>query len=291
MLDNLDTVLCGLTASSLGYAAIRRFGVSDGRVRDRLAIPIDDDPTPRGPWFGGFAPVLLGLVPTRPATRDALARELRSAGCSSGETAVDNVLALRALLTALPLLIAGYVGLVVPTDKVVIAAVVGVVTALVGFSVPRTWVQWKAKAHDRLAEKALPATLDLLSLSLAAGQGLTAAIGHTSRELRRAHPVMADELRVTLRFAEMHSLAFALEALCDRFPTGEMRTLALILEQSHRLGSDVAAALTQYADHSKTMLRQRAEAKANRTSFWMLFPTIFCLLMASAIILIGPAYL
>ena len=37
-------------------------------------------------------------------------------------------------------------------------------------------------------------------------------------------------------------------------------------------------------------MRQRAEAQANRLGFLMLFPTIFCLLVAAAIILIGPAY-
>ena len=38
-------------------------------------------------------------------------------------------------------------------------------------------------------------------------------------------------------------------------------------------------------------MRQRAEAQANRTNFYMLFPTVLCLLLASGIIAAGPGVL
>ena len=45
------------------------------------------------------------------------------------------------------------------------------------------------------------------------------------------------------------------------------------------------------ADNFRLTSRQRAEAQANRTSFWMLFPSVFCFWVAAAIMLVGPAYL
>jgi tight adherence protein C len=79
--------------------------------------------------------------------------------------------------------------------------------------------------------------------------------------------------------------------MADRAPVGEVRNLAVLLIQSGRLGTSVASALTDLADGYRVSLRQRAEAQANRTSFWMLFPTTFCLLVSAAIILIAPAFL
>jgi hypothetical protein len=38
-------------------------------------------------------------------------------------------------------------------------------------------------------------------------------------------------------------------------------------------------------------MRQRAETQANRTSFWMLFPTVGCFLLAAALLIVGPVFL
>ena len=91
--------------------------------------------------------------------------------------------------------------------------------------------------------------------------------------------------------AELHSLDAAARLWADRAQVQEGSNLALLLVQSEKLGSDTAATLNELATNFRATTRQRAEAHANRTSFWMLFPTVFCFWIASAIILIGPAYL
>src|SRR5438874_1623624 len=37
--------------------------------------------------------------------------------------------------------------------------------------------------------------------------------------------------------------------------------------------------------------RSRAATQANRTSLWMLFPTVGCFLVAAALVIIGPVFL
>ncbi len=64
----------------------------------------------------------------------------------------------------------------------------------------------------------------------------------------------------------------------------------MILCQSERLGTNTAATLLEFAASLRLTLRQRAEAQANRTSFWMLFPTLFCFWIGAAILLFGPIY-
>ena len=71
----------------------------------------------------------------------------------------------------------------------------------------------------------------------------------------------------------------------------EVTNLSLILIQSEELGTDAAATLQEMSNNLRTTARQRAEAQANRASFWMLLPTIFCFWIAAAIVLIGPPYL
>jgi hypothetical protein len=56
------------------------------------------------------------------------------------------------------------------------------------------------------------------------------------------------------------------------------------------LGNDVSAALTGYAASVRSNARQRADAKAQRASFWMLFPTMLCLWIPAAVVLVAPAY-
>ena len=69
--------------------------------------------------------------------------------------------------------------------------------------------------------------------------------------------------------------------------------ITMQLDMQHR--EEIAALVPQERAHvSELMSKGTIEAlymSANRTSFWMLMPSVFCFWVASAIILIGPAYL
>jgi tight adherence protein C len=67
-----------------------------------------------------------------------------------------------------------------------------------------------------------------------------------------------------------------------------VRSLAILLAQAERLGTDVTSALLEFSANFRTTLRQRAQAQANRASFWMVFPSIFCLWIPAAVILVAP---
>jgi tight adherence protein C len=103
--------------------------------------------------------------------------------------------------------------------------------------------------------------------------------------------VLAQELAIAAQQAELHSLAHALQQWADRTRLPEVRNLVMVLIQSEKLGADAASTLNELATNFRVTARQRAEAQANRTSFWMLFPSVFCFWIAASITLIGPAYL
>ncbi len=123
-----------------------------------------------------------------------------------------------------------------------------------------------------------------------AGQGLTGALRRVTVQLRTAFPFMTDELELVLRQTEMLNLHIAFEQWANRSQSPEVRNLSIILGQAQQLGNDVTNALMEFATHLRSNSRQRADTKAQRASFWMLFPTLLCLWIPSAVILIGPVY-
>src|SRR5262249_31701050 len=125
---------------------------------------------------------------------------------------------------------------------------------------------------------------------LSAGQNILTSFQRVSRELRHSYPVLSQELEIVSQQADLRSLPHALQQLADRVNVPEVKTLALILVQSEYLGTDINSTLLEFSTTFRTTMRQRADAQANRASFWMIFPTIFCMWIPAAVLLVGPVY-
>ena len=79
--------------------------------------------------------------------------------------------------------------------------------------------------------------------------------------------------------------------VADRCGVHEVYNLSVILTQSERQGADVSNSLLEFASSYRVTLRQRADAQANRASFWMLFPTLLCMWIPAAVVLAAPVYM
>jgi tight adherence protein C len=111
-----------------------------------------------------------------------------------------------------------------------------------------------------------------------------------ARDLDSSFPILAEELRLAHRHADMVGLDMALQHFGMRTNVQEVKNLALILTHSERLGTDIATALLEFSSSYRMSLRQRAEEHANRTSFWMLFPTLICLLLPAMVLFSAPLF-
>jgi tight adherence protein C len=263
-----------------------------GFVLDRGG-PAPDDPEaePGPPLFGALTAPLAGMVPMRREAQEGMQRELLRAGLYR-PTALLEYRAVRSVLTVLPLVAALLVALLWDDRNLTIdTAVAGVVLAVLGFSLPRLYVSSRGNARGREIQKGLPLALDLLALCLTAGENLVDAFTDVARQLHTTHPVLAGELALTARQGELRSLGHAVRQLAERVQVPEVTSLAFTLTQSEELGTDAARALLEMSSNLRTTMRQRAEGQASRTSLWMLFPTIFCLFVAAAIMLVGPGFL
>lgn len=239
--------------------------------------------------LGDLTPALAGQTPMTDKDRTDLQRELIDAGYYR-PTALMEYAALRAVLVFVPLLATAAVAVFVNPPQIPAVAIGGAVLALLGYSVPRVYLNYLARSRTREVERGLPVALDLMTLGLSAGLTILASLRRVARELKKAYPVLAYELEIVEQQAELRSLEHALQQLADRVRIPEVRNLSLILVQSERLGTDIGTALLEFSNSFRATLKQRAEAQANKASFWMTFPTILCLWVSAGIILVGPIY-
>lgn len=233
---------------------------------------------------------LAAAVPAFGDTRRELQKQLWIAGFYR-PSALSEYLAIRAILFLGLLIGTALMCMLVEPRQVPLTALIGILGAGLGFSIPRIVLNSLATARARRMIRGLPVAMDVMGLCLTAGQNVLGSIERTARELSEQYPDLSQELQVVHSQASMHSLEQALLQWAERLEIPEIRSLALLLAQSERLGTDMVNTLLDSADSQRVLLRQKAEAQANRSNFWMLLPTLFCLWIASALVLVGPVYL
>jgi len=275
--------------STLTFSLVYRF-TGNRRTRERLQPRGEETGSKPELALGGMTEGLAAQVPMREETRSDLQRELLAAGFYR-KSALTEYAAIRTILTISPILIAGVVAALSDTSQLFSILAVGAIGAMLGYSLPRIFLVLRGRMRARTIERGLPVAVDMLTLCLSAGQNILSAIQRVSTELKFSHRALSDELEIVRQQAELQNLQVALQQFAERVQVPEVRNLAMILIQSERLGTDAAATLLEYSQNLRTTLRQRADAKANRTMFWMLFPTLLCLWIPAGIVLIGPAVL
>jgi tight adherence protein C len=260
------------------------------RARQRRDADIASEDVKPELLFGTMTSALSEQLQVNQQTKAHLEKELRSAGFYR-PTAFMEYSAVRAVLVLVPIIVTGIVALLVPDERMNNVLLWGALATGIGFSLPRIYVGWRGRVRNQQVERGLPLAIDLLTLSLTAGQNLLDALDEVARELRFTNPDLAQDLAIAHQQAKIHSLEYAMKQWSERIHVPDVTNLALLFIQSERLGTGAANALVEFGNYLRISMRQRAEAQANRTSFWMLFPSVFCFWIAAGIILIGPAYL
>jgi len=249
---------------------------------------VDDlNPDPVGYVYVAVTPSVGGLLPTSADGRESIRKLLLLAG-HYRPTATADYFALRAVLTLVPMFACWSLALLT-TSKISIAFfLVGLALGALGYSITRLLIQMQANRREEEIRRGLPMFMDTLGLVLSSGATLPEAMRRAADAIERGYPELAREVRVVVAQAELRSMSHALEAWRDRLPIPELGSLVFLLSQSDRLGTDVSRGLWELSASFQTSTRQRAEAAANRANFYMLFPTVFCLMLAAGIMLIGP---
>src|SRR5262249_4442055 len=104
------------------------------------------------------------------------------------------------------------------------------------------------------------------------------------------HPVLAGELNIVQREVQLgRSEGEAMRQFSERTDLEEMRGLAAVIIQAERFGAGLVKALKVHAETLRTNRIQQAEEMAQKAATKMLLPTVFFILPAIFIVILGPA--
>jgi tight adherence protein C len=228
-------------------------------------------------------------LPGRTRDQEQVLPQLKRAGFYR-PTALVEFQAMRTMLVLVPLVTSIGISLFVAKSLIPCVLTAGIVLAVLGFAIPRIYLAVRANQRAAEIERGLPLFADLLALALMSGQSLTAAMRRVTDQIRTAFPGLAEELEIVIRQTEMLNLSAAFEQWADRSQVPDVRNLSTILTQSQKLGNEPSQVLLEYATNIRVNLRQRADAHAQRTGFWMLFPSIFCMWTPALVLLVAPVF-
>lgn len=234
------------------------------------------------PFVAGLGSVARRITPAD--MRRRIARKLVLAG-SPGDWDAEKVAALKIFGT----IGAGFLGLALailaglsPTLKLAAAGF----GAAFGYLLPGAGLGQRAIERQESIRRALPDTIDLLTISVEAGLGFDAALsqvirnvpGPLSQEIGR----MLQEMRIGV------SRADAFRHLSDRTDVDALNAFVLAMIQADRFGVSIANVLRAQAKEMRAKRRQFAEERAQRLPINLLFPLIFCILPAMFVVILGP---
>jgi tight adherence protein C len=161
-----------------------------------------------------------------------------------------------------------------------------------GFELPQFVLKRRIAVRRRRIRRAIPAALDLLVLSLEAGQSLNQAVVDTSLELRQVHPDLSAELwQVQLELRAGMSRADALRELGARSGDPELRKLSNVLVDSERFGTSLGPALRTHAKYLRNRMRQTAQESARKVTVKLIFPVFFLIFPSVLLVTLAPAVL
>lgn len=156
----------------------------------------------------------------------------------------------------------------------------------VGYFAPDGVLSGRAQRRQLQIQKALPDTMDLLTISVEAGLGFDAALAQVVRNVQG--PLSQEIARMLHELQLGMSRADAFRKLADRTDVDELRAFVVSMIQANKFGVGVAGVLRAQAKELRMKRKQRAEQKAMQTPVKILFPLIFCVLPSLFVVVIGP---
>lgn len=178
-----------------------------------------------------------------------------------------------------------YVLLGQPSARIGVLALVAL--PLIGVLAPQSWLKRKVADRMRAIRMDLPDTIDLLAISVEAGQGLEGAMQTVCAHFDSP---LSEELSRTLKEMELGlARRDALHNLKRRTEVPELSNFVLVLTQADALGMPIGRVLRTQAAEMRSKRRQWAREKAAKLPVKILIPLVLFIFPAIMVVTLGPA--
>jgi tight adherence protein C len=275
-------IACIAVAGGLGTLV----GILVGGGRQRTTRPAGDIPADPASQKAKQARGPLGETITGALPRGYIGmieRWILLAGRPAGWT-VDKIIIAKPLLAA-PLALLAF--LFASLDPVPLRIGIGVFAVLLAFFAPELLIYSRALEQQEKIQRALPDTLDQMTIAVEAGLGFEAAMAKAGAN---GSGPLAEELIRTLQDMSIgRSRRDAYEALASRTSSTDLRRFTRAVIQADVYGIAIADVLRVQAGEMRLKRRQRAEEKAMQVPVKVIFPLVFCILPVLFIVLLTPA--
>lgn len=164
-----------------------------------------------------------------------------------------------------------------------------VVGAAVGFYLPDLLLYNAGLRRQQKIQRALPDSLDMLTVCMEAGLGFDAALAQVAQNTDG--PLAAEFTRALQEMQIGQGRTDALRSLLTRTTVPELRVFVAALVQAGELGIPISKVLREQAGEMRIKRRQRAEEQAQKVPVKIMFPLITCLFPALMVVVIGPGIL
>jgi tight adherence protein C len=163
---------------------------------------------------------------------------------------------------------------------------------ILGLLAPSRYLEMRATSRKLALRRAFPEAIDLMVTCIDAGLGMEQALSRVALELGHGEPVLAEELRVTVRELETGMpVGEAMRRLARRTGVEEIENFCTIVAQATTLGAKLAQTLRDYSTSSRRRRISELEEVAGKASTRVTMPLILCLIPACLVFILGPAAL
>ena len=240
-------------------------------------------------WLKRFEALARPLASRMPAHETGPLRQKLSRAGDPGGLTPAGFHAVRygmAALFAILGLIAGLL-LKLPIPTLVAAPAGGALAALLGYMVPRMWLEQRISQRRHQIERSLAEATDLLTLVVESGMSLDEGLLSITE---RFHNALGDEIGKVLREIRLgRPRMSALEHMAETTGVSDLHHLVESIVQSDQMGVPIARLLRVQAMEMRRRQRQTAQERAAQASSRMVFPMVGCIFPVLWIVLLGPA--
>ncbi|MDO8589088.1 MAG: type II secretion system F family protein [Armatimonadota bacterium] len=172
-------------------------------------------------------------------------------------------------------------------DRPLLSIAAGLLVFVVGYFLPEYLLQHVIYQRQSRIRKALPDTIDLLTVSVEAGVGFDGAMARVAEKVKGP---LTDELLRALEEIRLGKTRMqALRDMSVRVALPEMSTFVAALYQAEQLGVSIAKVLRVQGETMRTRRSQMARELAAKLPVKMVFPLVFFIFPSIFVVLLGPA--